>query len=69
MIPPLTTAPAQLPGTSCAHCVWLDAEEMRLMAAAGASVIHNPLSNLRLGQGSVTLSLCTTLVVHFTPDL
>ena len=46
----------QLPGTSCAHCVWLDAEEMRLMAAAGASVIHNPLSNLRLGSGVAPLA-------------
>lgn len=37
--------------TSCAHCCWLEAEDMQMMAAAGAAVVHNPLSNLRLGSG------------------
>ena len=46
----------QVPGTSCAHCVWLDEEEMALMAQSGASVVHNPLSNLRLGSGVAPLS-------------
>jgi len=44
-----------LPGTSCAHAVWLDEEEMRLMAEAGAAVVHNPWSNLRLGSGVMPL--------------
>ena len=38
-------------GTSCAHTVWLDEEEMKLMAADGATAVHNPLSNVRLGSG------------------
>jgi guanine deaminase len=33
------------------HGVWLGEEEMRLMGGAGASVAHNPASNLRLGSG------------------
>lgn len=40
-----------LRGTSCAHTVWLDDEEFALMAETGASCVHNPLSNLRLGSG------------------
>jgi 5-methylthioadenosine/S-adenosylhomocysteine deaminase len=40
-----------LPGTSCAHAVWLSEEEIDIMADAGAVVVHNPLSNLRLGSG------------------
>jgi guanine deaminase len=38
-------------GFTAAHGVWLAPEEIRLLAAAGASVVHNPASNLRLGNG------------------
>ena len=38
-------------GTSCAHTVWLDDEEIALMAKDGATAVHNPLSNVRLGSG------------------
>lgn len=33
------------------HGVWLDEEDIRLVAEGGASVIHSPLSNLKLGSG------------------
>lgn len=46
----------QLPGTSCAHAVWLSEEEAGLMAASGASVSHCPWSNLRLGSGVCPLA-------------
>lgn len=39
------------PRLSAAHCVWLNEREMDLMASSGASVIHNPASNLKLGSG------------------
>ena len=45
----------ELPGTSLAHCVWLDDREIAMVAAAGASVVHNPASNLRLGSGVAPL--------------
>jgi guanine deaminase len=34
-----------------AHGVWLDADDMRRLGAKGASVAHNPASNMRLGNG------------------
>lgn len=34
-----------------AHCVWLEDDDMRRMADHGATVAHNPGSNLRLGSG------------------
>jgi cytosine/adenosine deaminase-related metal-dependent hydrolase len=34
-----------------AHGVWLDADDVRRLGAHGASVAHNPASNLRLGNG------------------
>lgn len=34
-----------------AHGIWLTAEDRELLAAAGATVVHNPLSNLKLGSG------------------
>jgi 5-methylthioadenosine/S-adenosylhomocysteine deaminase len=37
--------------TTIAHGIWLDERDMAVAAAAGASVIHNPASNLKLGSG------------------
>jgi 5-methylthioadenosine/S-adenosylhomocysteine deaminase len=34
-----------------AHCVWIDGEEIDLLAAARAGVVHNPRSNLKLASG------------------
>jgi cytosine/adenosine deaminase-related metal-dependent hydrolase len=39
------------PRFSGAHAVWLEADDVKRLADAGASVAHNPLSNLRLGSG------------------
>ncbi|HEV8584276.1 MAG TPA: amidohydrolase family protein [Methylomirabilota bacterium] len=39
------------PNFTAAHAVWLDPDDMRRMADRGASVAHNPSSNLRLGSG------------------
>lgn len=37
--------------TSLAHCVWLDDADIPILAGTHATVVHNPLSNLRLGSG------------------
>jgi 5-methylthioadenosine/S-adenosylhomocysteine deaminase len=34
-----------------AHCVWLDDEEIAILARTGATVAHNPVSNLKLASG------------------
>jgi guanine deaminase len=34
-----------------AHGVWLDDDDMRRLGAHGASIAHNPASNMRLGSG------------------
>jgi 5-methylthioadenosine/S-adenosylhomocysteine deaminase len=34
-----------------AHCVWIDAEEIDLLAGARTGVVHNPRSNLKLASG------------------
>jgi 5-methylthioadenosine/S-adenosylhomocysteine deaminase len=36
---------------STAHSIWLNEREMDLLASAGASAVHNPASNLKLGSG------------------
>jgi 5-methylthioadenosine/S-adenosylhomocysteine deaminase len=38
-------------GTSCAHCVHLNEKDRDVFQASGASVIHNPDSNAKLGSG------------------
>jgi 5-methylthioadenosine/S-adenosylhomocysteine deaminase len=39
------------PDFTVAHGVWLDDDDMTLMAETGASLAHNPGSNMRLGNG------------------
>ena len=39
------------PDFTAAHGVWLDDDDFALMAAKGASIAHNPGSNMRLGNG------------------
>ncbi len=39
------------PHTNVIHAVWVDDEDLDLIAASGATIAHNPVSNLRLGSG------------------
>lgn len=39
------------PNFTVAHGVWLDGDDMKLLGDKGASVSHNPASNMRLGGG------------------
>ncbi len=39
------------PQTNVIHAVWVDGADMAVLADSGATVVHNPVSNLRLGSG------------------
>jgi 5-methylthioadenosine/S-adenosylhomocysteine deaminase len=41
--------------TVCVHCVWLDAEEIQIMARAGTHIATCPQSNMKLGSGIAPL--------------
>ena len=43
-------------GTLLAHCVWLDQNEIDLLAASGTGVAHCPTSNMKLGGGAAPLA-------------
>jgi cytosine/adenosine deaminase-related metal-dependent hydrolase len=43
------------PGVSLAHAVWVDEDDIAHLAASGTAVVHNPVSNLRLGSGRAPL--------------
>jgi 5-methylthioadenosine/S-adenosylhomocysteine deaminase len=44
------------PSLSIAHGVWIDDADVRTLAASGAGVVHNPVSNMRLGSGIAPLA-------------
>lgn len=37
------------------HAIWVDGDDLDLIAGTGANVAHNPISNLRLGSGVMPL--------------
>ncbi len=39
------------PHTNVIHAVWVDEADLDAIADAGATIVHNPVSNLRLGSG------------------
>ncbi|WP_035987991.1 amidohydrolase family protein [Leptolyngbya sp. KIOST-1] len=39
------------PRTSVAHGVWIDEGDIDILARSGSTLVHNPVSNLRLGSG------------------
>ena len=41
--------------TLAAHCVWVTDEDIALLAEKNVSVVHNPVSNLKLGSGVMPL--------------
>ncbi len=41
--------------TVLAHCVWFNEEELELIAARGATVVTNPVANMKLAVGGVFL--------------
>lgn len=47
-----------------AHCVWLDDEEIALMADRGVGVAHNPTSNMKLVSGMAPISRMIAAGVH-----
>ena len=52
------------PGFTSAHAVWIEEDDMRRMADKGASVAHNPGSNMRLGSGLADIRRMTRTGVN-----
>jgi 5-methylthioadenosine/S-adenosylhomocysteine deaminase len=50
-VPWLASVGALGPNTQLAHSVWLNDDELALIAASGASVVHCPVSNMYLASG------------------
>jgi len=49
---------------SGAHSIWLDDRDIDLMASSGASTVHNPASNLKLGSGIAPVAQLKTRGVN-----
>ncbi|HSE85241.1 MAG TPA: amidohydrolase [Candidatus Binatia bacterium] len=49
---------------SGAHSIWLDDRDIDLMASSGASAVHNPASNLKLGSGIAPVAKLKTRGVN-----
>ena len=46
---------------SCAHTIWIGETDVSLLAERGATVVHNPESNLKIGAGVMPLPLMRRL--------
>ncbi|MDF2554786.1 MAG: cytosine deaminase [Microbacterium sp.] len=46
----------EAPHTMIAHAVWLDQDEIDLIAARGVGVSHNPVSNMKLASGMAPIA-------------
>jgi 5-methylthioadenosine/S-adenosylhomocysteine deaminase len=52
------------PNTTIAHSIWVGDDDMALMGAAGCSVAHNAVSNLKLGSGIAPVRRLLDAGVH-----
>ncbi|EKQ69817.1 cytosine deaminase-like metal-dependent hydrolase [Leptolyngbyaceae cyanobacterium JSC-12] len=52
--------------TTLAHAVWLDDSDLATLAETRSTVVHNPLSNLRLGSGIAPVLKCLGAGVNVT---
>lgn len=50
--------------TTLAHGVWLTEQDMKILAKTGSTVVHNPVSNLRLGSGIAPILKCLAAGVN-----
>jgi len=44
--------------TTLAHSVWITDQDIEILAQTGSTVVHNPVSNLRLGSGIAPILKC-----------
>jgi 5-methylthioadenosine/S-adenosylhomocysteine deaminase len=49
---------------SCAHSIWIDDSDVELFAQRGATPVHNPASNLRIGSGLAKVKEFLAAGVH-----
>ena len=47
-----------------AHCVWVTDEDLKIMAAKGSTIAHNPTSNLKLGSGIARIGKAVEMGVN-----
>jgi 5-methylthioadenosine/S-adenosylhomocysteine deaminase len=52
------------PSLSLAHSVWIEPADIELFATSGATPVHNPASNLRLGSGLAPIGDFLSAGVH-----
>jgi cytosine/adenosine deaminase-related metal-dependent hydrolase len=52
------------PDLSLAHSIWIEPEDIDLFAKSGATPVHNPASNLRLGSGIAAVPKMLSQGVH-----
>ncbi|MDQ8045512.1 MAG: amidohydrolase family protein [Patulibacter sp.] len=51
-------------GVSLAHCVWIDPDDIGLIADRGATVVHNPAANQRLRSGRAPIAALLAAGAH-----
>lgn len=52
------------PGFTAAHCVWVSDGDLEIMRDRGASLVHNPSSNMKLGSGFAPIAQALEMGVN-----
>ncbi|MCF0151078.1 MAG: amidohydrolase [Firmicutes bacterium] len=50
--------------TYMAHCVWLEDEDLAILKECGATLVHNPTSNMKLGSGFAPIAKALEMGVN-----
>lgn len=50
--------------TYMAHCVWVEDEDLQIMKETGATLVHNPSSNMKLGSGFAPIAKALEMGVN-----
>jgi len=63
-LPSIWTAWLSRPRINFGHGIWLTDQDIELVAHSGTGIVHNPISNMKLGSGISPVPLLLKAGIH-----